>query len=357
MPLLPLIGHEPLRERFLLAIARGTLPASLLLHGPRGVGKQRLALWLGAALLCTGEGERPCGRCPGCRYGAELAHPDLHWFFPRERPREGAWTTDDVKEDLMEARKERAEEHGLYAAPSGKDGIFISTVHAIVGIAAMHPAMGRRKVFVIGDADRMVAQEGADQAANALLKLLEEPPADTTMILTTSEPGALLPTIRSRVVSVRVPRLREDEVRQWLGQPEVGDHLRRAGAPESVSRRLELAQGAPGELLSGTSTSKAFDAARRLIDAARGDRAQRYRTAYAQGSAGARGDFSGTLDALTVLLHETARSAIDRRDDGAAVRAARAVDVVERAKQQANGNANPQLVSASLLRELAMALA
>ena len=57
---------------------------------------------------------------------------------------------------------------------------------------------------MIGDAERMVAQEGSDQAANAFLKLLEEPPADTTLILTSSEPGALLPTIRSRSVSVRV---------------------------------------------------------------------------------------------------------------------------------------------------------
>ena len=85
--------------------------------------------------------------------------------------------------------------------------------------------MARRKVFVIGDAERMVAQEGSDQAANAFLKLLEEPPEDTTIILTSSEPGALLPTIRSRVVAVRVPPLSGAEVSAFLADPVVAKQL------------------------------------------------------------------------------------------------------------------------------------
>ena len=357
MPILPLIGHEALRERFRSAMARGALPSSLLLHGPRGVGKQRLALWLGASLLCTGPGERPCGTCASCRYCGDLTHPDLHWVFPRPRPKESESSVDDVKEDLADARAERAAEDGLYGSPSGTEGIFISTVRAIVQIAGISPALGRRKVFVVGDAERMVAQEGSEYAANAFLKLLEEPLADTTIVVTTSEPGALLPTIRSRVVSVRVPRLPEGDVRAWLSQEPVARKLDDLGAPAGVQRRLELAEGAPGALLSGTGTSAAFEAARRLLDAARGERSQRYRVAYAQGATGARGAFSDTLEALSVLLHDTVKSAIERRDDGAALRAARAIDVVETAKQQAYGNAIPQLVGAVLLDELASALA
>ena len=357
MPILPLIGHDALRERFRSAMARGTLPSSLLLHGPRGVGKQRLALWLGAALLCTGDGERPCGRCASCRYSGDLTHPDLHWVFPRPRPKESESSVDDVKQDLAEARAERAADDGLYATPSGTEGIFVSTIRAVVQLAGISPALGRRKVFVVGDAERMVAQEGSEYAANAFLKLLEEPLADTTIILTTSEPGALLPTIRSRVVSVRVPRLPEEEMRAWLGQDVVSRKLDDLGAPANEQRRLELAQGAPGALLAGTGTKTAFDAARRLLDAARGDQAQRYRVAYAQGATGARGAFSDTLEALTVLLHDSVKASIERRDDVAAMRAARAIDVVERAKQQAYGNAIPQLVSAVLLHELASALA
>ena len=68
-------------------MTKGTLPSSLLLHGPRGVGKQRLALWLGQLLLCQAndDAEMPCGRCTACRFALELGHPDLRWFFPRPR--------------------------------------------------------------------------------------------------------------------------------------------------------------------------------------------------------------------------------------------------------------------------------
>jgi len=85
--IVPLFGHAQLRERLLDSARRGALPASLLLHGERGVGKQRLALWLGQALLCTGAGA-PCGECQHCRYVQELCHPDLHRFFPRPRLRD-----------------------------------------------------------------------------------------------------------------------------------------------------------------------------------------------------------------------------------------------------------------------------
>ena len=70
MPLLPLIGHHPLRERLAAQWRAGRLPSSILLHGPEGVGKQRLALWLGQMMLCTGD-EQPCGECQGCRYTLE----------------------------------------------------------------------------------------------------------------------------------------------------------------------------------------------------------------------------------------------------------------------------------------------
>src|SRR6185312_2271062 len=96
------------------------------------------------------------------------------------------------------------------------EGIYVATVRSLVQHAAKTPAMGRRKVLIVGDAERMVPQEGSDAAANAFLKLLEEPPADTTIVLTSSEPGSLLPTIRSRVVSMRVPPVSEQAVRAFL---------------------------------------------------------------------------------------------------------------------------------------------
>lgn len=355
--MLPLYGHRALQARFSAAIERGTLPGSLLLHGPAGVGKQRLALWLGQRLLCAGAVERPCGQCQDCRFAAAGTHPDLHWIFPRPRLKDTDPTVADVESDYGEAVAERMAANGLYAPTAGSEGIFIATVRTVVHAAALAPALAHRKVFVIGDADRMVSQEGADQAANAFLKLLEEPPQNTNLILTSSEPGALLPTIRSRVIAVRVPRLADADVGQFLADAAVRAHLDALSLPKGADERLRLANGAPGSLLARSAMDDALARARRLLDAAAGaDRAERYRAAFVQGSTRARGGFSDALNALTLLLDERARAAVAREDARAALGAARAAQAVERAKESAQGNANPQLVTFTLLRELEAAL-
>jgi DNA polymerase III subunit delta' len=323
--------------------------------GPRGVGKQRLALWLAQQLLCT-EAEAPCGTCKACRYVRELTHPDLHWVFPRPRLKDTDPDLEQVRDDYGEATAERASNNGLYAAPSGSEGIFVATVRSLVQRAAMAPAMGKRKVFIVGDAERMVPQEGADMAANAFLKLLEEPPADTTIILTSSEPGALLPTIRSRVVAVRVPLLPDADVRAFVENLEVKkalDKSNKAGTAE----RVRAAAGAPGRLLSGAGDAKATMNARRMIDAATGARrALLYSTALSQGASGARGGFTDTLDALVKLLGERARDALHRKDQASAASASKAVDAVLRAQTYADGNVSPQIIAAKLIRELATTL-
>src|SRR5262249_23692350 len=123
VPIVPLFGHEQLRQRLAASIERGALPSSLLLHGPRGVGKQRLALWIAQVLLCTGPEPRPCGRCSQCRFSAQLTHPDLHWVFPRPRPKDADPSADEVREDYAEAVAERVAHGGLYAPSAGLDGI------------------------------------------------------------------------------------------------------------------------------------------------------------------------------------------------------------------------------------------
>lgn len=364
MPIVPLYGHAALRQRFLTALARHTLPASILLQGERGVGKQRLALWVAQTLLCErqasqaphGSPDGPCGACHACRYVTELKHPDLYWFYPRPRLKDADATPADVLEDYAEGNAERLAKHGLYAPPSGTEGLFVATVRTLVAKAALAPAMGRRKVFIVGDAERMVSQEGADQAANAFLKLLEEPPADTTLILTSSEPGALLPTIRSRVVAFRCAPLGDDDVRAFLHDPFVQETMQELDVPRAEPDRLALAAGAPGTLLAGAALDAARQAANEFLDVASqaGPRgaAERHRVALAQGVANARGKFSDTLDALQIALRDRARTALDRGDAEGAYRASRAIDAVLRAHDRADGNVNPQLVSARLLDEL-----
>jgi DNA polymerase-3 subunit delta' len=351
LPLLQLYGHDALRDRFRDAVRRNALPGSLLFQGLRGVGKQQLALWVARLLLCEHADAAPCEKCKSCRMAAALHHPDLHWFFPRPRPK-GDFDIDDVREDMAGEIEKRMAGGGLYKTPGGDEAIFVTSTLALVQTAVMSPAMGHRKVFVVGDAERMASQEGSEQAANAFLKLLEEPPADTTIILTSSEAGALLPTIRSRVVSVRVGPLRDDEVRAFLANPTVADNLDFGGS--SVDDLVRDAGGAPGRIISREEWGAAMTQARRIIEAATApDRASRMRVALLQGGMGARGKFSDTLDALTQLLHERARSAARSGNERGASGASRAVEAVERAKELAYGNVNPQLLASSLLAQIA----
>jgi len=349
VPLIPLHGHDTLRTRLSEQAMRGTLPASLLFQGPAGIGKQRLALWLGQVLLCEAE-ERPCGLCQHCRYSLLLQHPDLRWFFPMRN--NGSDTgPDEAKELYDSAIKERVEANGLYARPDGSMGIYHYVTRLLVQMVSKSPAMARRKIFVIGDAERMVPQAANPEAANALLKLLEEPPADTTFILTSSEPGALLATIRSRVVAVRVPPLSEAAVRRF-----VADDLARTALPnEQADDLVRMANGAPGSLIGATDRAAAVQKARNLLAASDAGREQALRAAFTAGSGKARGAFTDVLDALTVLLHERARDATARGDEHAARTAVKSVPAIEDAKRAAEGNANPQLVTAQLLDDLAQA--
>ena len=352
VPLVPLFGHDALRRRLADSAARSALPASLLIEGRRGIGKQRLALWLAQLLLCTGEGERPCGTCASCRYSAELVHPDLRWFFPRPRASNTDPNAQEILEDQADAVLERVANFGLYPPPSGSDAIFVATVRALVQFAAYSPSIAKRKVIIVGDAERMVPQEGADQAANAFLKLLEEPPSDTTIILTSSEPGSLLPTIRSRVVSVRVAPLPNSAIAEFLHDPHVAKALADLDLPSSESERIALAAGAPGTLLGITASGEAMKIARSMLDAAAGSRADRIRAAFALSSAGARGGFSELLDALTVALHSRIREASTSGNADAGERASRAIDLVEGAKLRASGNVNPQLIASAMIRAM-----
>lgn len=349
MTIVALHGHEALRERLAAQMDRGALPASLLFHGPAGVGKQRLALWLAQRLVCESP-DRPCDVCQHCRYAVTLQHRDIHWMFPHASVPSGNDKDLDSLGEIQDARvQERAEANGLYPRPDGSAGIFRYDTRLLVHVASRSPALARRKVLIIGDAERMVSQAASQEAANAILKLLEEPPADTTLLLTSSEPGALLPTIRSRVVSVRVAPLPEATMRAALADPMIAAVV--PNAP--MNELLRLAAGAPGALIGAEDRAAAITRARQLLAAADAGPEQRLRAAFAAGSSKARGAFTDVLDALTVLVHDRIRAAAARGDEPEARRAARVVPAIEEAKRAAEGNANPQLVTAQLLETIA----
>jgi DNA polymerase-3 subunit delta' len=352
MPIPPLYGHEGIRNRLVGAIASGRLPQALLFEGPRGVGKQRLALWLAQALVCenpgkgrgTGKGE-PCGECQPCKLVLNLSHPDVHWFVPVEPAKKGADADKQVDlaaEALAEQLATRREQP-LYESPSGLASHGIASVRLMLRRLVLKPALGRRKLFLIGDAERLVPQTGAEAAANALLKALEEPPPDTVFVLTSSEPDALLPTILSRVVRVRVAR-NADSIVAAFAQRELGLKSQR-----DIAERVTAADGSIGKLLAaGEGAAGGTGQATAAFQAAVAHGAvQRYGFALRQAPFQARGGFSAMLDGLLEQLREQARGG------GETTRVVEAIARTLDARELAQGNVNPQLVAAVLADQLA----
>jgi DNA polymerase-3 subunit delta' len=266
----------------------------------------------------------------------------VHWFFPVPRPKAGE--PEKQAEELAEtygALLEERRNQPLYQPADGLAGHFVSTARLLQRRAALTPVAGSRKVFVIAEADRLVPQESSPEAANALLKLLEEPPADSQFLLTTVDLNRLLPTIRSRVVPLRLGRLADAEVERFL---EV--HAGLAGS--DLRRRVADAEGSIGRgLAAGEDRQKAREAAEELLRAVKGGAGQYAERALKQSPWAARGDFTAMLDALAESLTEGAR-------DGTSIASfVRAQRRVAGAREAAQGNVNPQLLLAALADELA----
>ena len=344
MPLRPLYGHELLRRRFLGAIASGRLPQAILLEGPRGVGKQRFGLWLAQALLCEGDrgAADPCGTCQPCKLVLNLSHPDLHWIVPIEVSRKGADADKqvDLAEEALAEEMAARREQPLYQPPSGLASHGIASARLLSRHLRLTPAMARHKFFLVGDAERLVAQRANPEAANALLKGLEEPPSNTVLVLTSSEPEALLPTVLSRVVRVRMARL-PDSVMTQFGQQELG-----ITTQVTLEQRVASAEGSIGRLLAEDSDQRDGSGVEAVLSASRRSPADRYALALKQPPFQARGAFTALLDDLLKRLRTDARAG---RDTRAAVRAM--VRVLD-AREMAQGNVNPQLLAAVMVDEL-----
>lgn len=149
-----------------------------LLYGTAGTGKKTLAAILAAALVCEGKEERPCGECPACKKSfGQVGHPDVLRF----------------------------------RTPEGKNQFPVELVRRAREEAYVRPTDGERKVIIFENAEQM---NGA--SANALLKVLEEPPAYLTFILTCDNLSALPETIPSRCVPLELHELTPRRAEQWL---------------------------------------------------------------------------------------------------------------------------------------------
>ncbi len=177
MTLPEMVGHDDVRALLARAVARHTLPHSLIFDGPDGVGKRTFAVRLAAAVNCLDRTDgTACGACGACRRIARAAHPDVIGVEPNE-----------------------------------KGTITVDMARRVIEDSSYRPFEGRRRVVIIDEADQM-----QPAAQNALLKTLEEPPPSSMFILITSRVDALLATVRSRCPRFRFGRLATEEVARIL---------------------------------------------------------------------------------------------------------------------------------------------
>ena len=202
MPLQTIVGHKPLVDLLRRAVARGRVPQSLLFAGPEGVGKHAIVIALAQAVNCPRRGEAGrapddgCGECATCQRIARGQHSDVA-------------VIDQGGEASIKIRMIR---------------------ERVLEVVGFRPFEARHRVFIIDPADEMT-----EEAQDALLKTLEEPPAAAIFMLVTAYPDTLSPTIQSRCRRLRFGPLAEADVARVLTE--------RAGMDRAKARALAGASG------------------------------------------------------------------------------------------------------------------
>ena len=208
-----------------LASWRERLPHALLLHGGRGLGKRHLMNAYAQLLLCESPAQdAPCGRCAGCQLLAADNHPDLRCLTPAALMPE----REDVDSAADGVQPNRAETRSTKAKPSRE--IVIDQVRKISEFLSISSHRGGRRVVLLLPAEALNAP-----AANALLKVLEEPPQGVAFLAVSDQLDAVLPTILSRCVLLRAPVPSHAQALAWL----------RSNGVEHAEKKLAEAGGAP----------------------------------------------------------------------------------------------------------------
>ncbi len=273
-----LTGNARVKAVLKRMLVTGRLPGALLFTGEEGIGKRLFALEVARALNCRSpKDNEACGDCPPCKRIFKLNYPQ------REDAEE--WTQ-IIWTDHPDV--------GLVIAP--KRVLRVEQMRQIEREANFRPFEGKARVFLIDDADKL-----NDASANALLKVLEEPPKTSYLILITARPAMLLPTILSRCQMIRFSPLTPDEIESHLVKNKLVDaktaRLRARASGGSMGRALS------GDLVTFTSQRKAMLKVLNALVVSQ-DRSQLLRSAEQLNEAQYKEEFEERLDVLETLIRD-----------------------------------------------------
>lgn len=216
---MPLIGQQHIQHQLLQTLKKGRLAHANLFWGNAGTGKLAMALWIAQTLNCLHQtDEGACGKCESCHKTAKLIHPDVVWILPVYKSETEKKRT---SEDFIPEIREFLLQHHFYPsyaqwvdkldAYNKQTAITVEDIRQLKQKMSFASFEGKFKVVVVWHAEKM-----RTEAANAFLKLLEEPPPDTIFILTAPAPEQVLPTIQSRCQSTFFPALSEEFIANYL---------------------------------------------------------------------------------------------------------------------------------------------
>jgi DNA polymerase-3 subunit delta' len=273
-----LVGNERAKETLRRMLRQGRVPGALLFAGEEGLGKKAFALELARALNCRDRrGVEGCGVCPACERVGRVQLP--------------AADDRDAHEKII-----WSEHRDVGLIRPYNRNILVKAVRDLERESNFRPAEGAARFFLVENAESL-----NEASSNALLKTLEEASPTTHIVLITSRPSGLLPTIRSRCQTVRFAPLTPEELENFLVK-----NGKRAGAEARLA--AQLASGRPGVALGlNLDTYRARrEAMLGVVEAlaSGGDRVRLLRAAEEMGDAKNKDEYEPRLDALEILVRD-----------------------------------------------------
>jgi DNA polymerase-3 subunit delta' len=235
-------GHEDVKQRLREIVDANRMPHALLLEGPEGSAKFALARALAQYIHCTNRHDGDsCGVCPSCRQHASFSHIDAIYSFPVIKKNSKATISDDYLPEFNELMQENPWmdfEAWLtkLQSPNTLPSLFVEEGNALIRRLSFTAHAAKYKIVLMWQPERM-----REDTANKMLKLVEEPFADTIFIMSSDNPRQILPTIYSRVQRVAVKRYENDIVAQWLTTQGVSDAQAAADAAMLAEGNLNKA--------------------------------------------------------------------------------------------------------------------